>query len=106
MTRTPPLAGGFHHWVVYNIPRKHPFLAGHGHNPFSEGTNDFGQVGYDGPCPPPTGQPHHYTFTVYALLVSHIKGAHLTYSQLMKKIAPNVAGATSIIGKFRLPLAR
>jgi len=48
---------------------------------------------------------HHYTFTVYALLVSHIKGAHLTYSQLMKKIAPSVAGATSIIGKFRLPLA-
>ena len=34
----------------------------------------------------------------------HISGAHLTYGQLMKKIASDVVGATSIIGKFRLPL--
>jgi Raf kinase inhibitor-like YbhB/YbcL family protein len=99
-----PVAGGFHHWVVYNIPRSHPFLAGHGHNPFSEGTNDFGHVGYDGSCPPPTGQPHHYVFTVYALHVGHIGGVHLTYGQLIKKIARDVVGATSIIGKFSLPL--
>jgi len=99
-----PVAGGFHHWVVYNIPRSHPFLAGHGHNPFSEGTNDFGHVGYDGPCPPATGQPHHYVFTVYALKAGHVSGAHLTYGQLIAKIGPDVVGATSIIGKFRLPL--
>jgi Raf kinase inhibitor-like YbhB/YbcL family protein len=98
-----PVAGGFHHWIVYNIPRSHPHLAGHGHNPFSEGTNDFGHVGYDGPCPPPTGQPHHYVFTVYALNAGHIRGAHLTYGQLITKIARNVIGATSIIGKFSLP---
>lgn len=99
-----PLAGGFHHWVVYNIPANHPWLIGHGQNPFSEGTNDFGKIGYDGPCPPPTGQPHHYVFTVYALTVSHISGAHLTYSQLMTKIAADVQGATSIVGLFSLPL--
>jgi Raf kinase inhibitor-like YbhB/YbcL family protein len=101
-----PVAGGFHHWVVYNIPRSHPFLFGHGFNPFSEGTNDFGHVGYDGPCPPATGQPHHYTFTVYALTVRHIRGVRLTYPQLMTKIADYVQGATSIIGKFSLPLHR
>ena len=101
-----PVAGGFHHWVVYNIPRSHPFLAGHGHNPFSEGTNDFGHVGYDGPCPPATGEVHHYVFTVYALKAGHISGAHLTYGQLIAKIAPDVVGATSIIGKFRLPFRR
>ena len=48
-----PVAGGFHHWVVYNIPLGHPFLAGHGQNPFSEGSNSYGTVGYGGPCPPP-----------------------------------------------------
>jgi Raf kinase inhibitor-like YbhB/YbcL family protein len=101
-----PLATGFHHWVVYNIPAKHPWLFGHGWNPFSEGTNDFGTTSYGGPCPPPTGQPHHYVFTVYALMVSHISGAHLTYSQLMTKIAPDIQGATSIVGLFSLPLHR
>ena len=99
-----PVAGGFHHWVVYNIPRGHPFLAGHGQNPFSEGTNSFGTVGYGGPCPPPDRQIHHYVFTVYALSATHIKGVHITYERLLQEIAPDVTSATSIIGKFRLPL--
>jgi Raf kinase inhibitor-like YbhB/YbcL family protein len=101
-----PVAGGFHHWIVYNIPRRVTFLAGHGHNPFSEGTNDYPTVGYGGPCPPPDGQIHHYIFTVYALSAAHIKGVHLTYSQLIQAIAPYVLGATSMVGKFRLPLPR
>lgn len=62
-----PVAGGFHHWVVYNIPASVHELVGHGQNPFSEGTNSAGTIGYFGPCPPPTGQIHHYIFTVYAL---------------------------------------
>jgi Raf kinase inhibitor-like YbhB/YbcL family protein len=99
-----PVAGGFHHWVVYNIPRGHPFLAGHGQNPFSEGTNSYGTVGYGGPCPPPVGQIHHYVFTVYALSATHITGVHITYERLLREIAPDVLGATSTIGKFRLPL--
>jgi Raf kinase inhibitor-like YbhB/YbcL family protein len=99
-----PVAGGFHHWIVYNIPRSHPFLAGHGHNPFSEGKNSYGTIGYGGPCPPPDGQVHHYVFTVYALSVGHITGVHLTFYRLLRKIAPYVVGATSRIGKFRLPL--
>jgi Raf kinase inhibitor-like YbhB/YbcL family protein len=99
-----PVAGGWHHWVVYNIPANHPWLIGHGQNPFSEGTTSFGTTGYGGPCPPPTGEPHHYVFTVYALTVSHISGAHLTYSQLMTKIAADIQDATSIVGLFSLPL--
>jgi hypothetical protein len=43
-------------------------------------------------------------FTVYALTVSHISGAHLIYAQLMTKIAADVQGATSIVGLFSLPL--
>lgn len=101
-----PVAGGFHHWIVYNIPRGVKSLAGHGHNPFSEGTNDYPTVGYGGPCPPADGQIHHYIFTVYALSAAHIKGVHLTYPQLIKAIAPYVLGATSMVGKFRLPLTR
>ncbi len=97
-----PVAGGFHHWVVYNIPANVRTL--NGKSPFSQGTNSFGLIGYDGPCPPADGQPHHYVFTLYALSVSHIAGQNLTYEQLLSAIANDVVGATSIIGIFSLPL--
>jgi Raf kinase inhibitor-like YbhB/YbcL family protein len=100
-----PVADGFHHWIVYNIPRQVTTLRGHGSNPFSEGTNDYGTVGYGGPCPPPDGQIHHYVFTVYALSVAHIAGTHITFDKLIAEISPDVVGATATIGKFRLPLA-
>jgi Raf kinase inhibitor-like YbhB/YbcL family protein len=99
-----PVADGFHHWIVYNIPSNVRTLEGHGSNPYSEGTNDYGTVGYGGPCPPPDGQVHHYVFTVYALSVAHIAGTHITFDKLIAEIAPHVVGATSTIGKFRLPL--
>jgi Raf kinase inhibitor-like YbhB/YbcL family protein len=99
-----PVAGFFHHWIVYNIPGTVTTLRGHGSNPYSEGTNDYPTVGYGGPCPPADGQTHHYIFTVYALSASHISGVHLTYTGLMAKIANDVVGATSTIGRFRLPL--
>jgi Raf kinase inhibitor-like YbhB/YbcL family protein len=99
-----PVAGGFHHWVVYNIPASVRELAGHGQNPFTEGTNSLGQTGYLGPCPPPTGQVHHYVFSVYALSVAEVAGAQDTFEQLLQAIAPDVLGVTSIIGTFRRPL--
>ena len=36
-----------------------------GADPPQQGTNDFGKVGYGGPCPP--SGTHHYHFTLYAL---------------------------------------
>ena len=99
-----PVADGFHHWIVYNIPGNVTTLQGHGSNPYSEGTNDYGLIGYGGPCPPPDGQVHHYIFTVYALSVAHIAGTHITFSKLIAEISPDVVGATATIGKFRLPL--
>src|SRR5215469_13647004 len=48
-----PVAGGFHHWVVYNIPRGHPFLAGHGQNPFSEAPTATGRSATAVPARPP-----------------------------------------------------
>lgn len=93
-----PVAGGFHHWVVYNIPGDVTTL--NGSSPFSQGTNSFGTIGYGGPCPPPDGQLHHYVFTLYALTVPTISGSALTYEQLIQAIGGNVAGATVIIGTF------
>jgi Raf kinase inhibitor-like YbhB/YbcL family protein len=32
----------------------------------AQGKNDFGRIGWGGPCPPP-GKPHRYVFTLTAL---------------------------------------
>ncbi|HEU5228302.1 MAG TPA: YbhB/YbcL family Raf kinase inhibitor-like protein [Ktedonobacteraceae bacterium] len=94
-----PVAGGFHHWIVYNIPAQVRSI--NGHNNFTGGTNSFGQTVYDGPCPPPTGQIHHYIFTVYALSVPSIQGQGLTFEALLQAISKDVVGATSTIGTFK-----
>jgi|SRR5579859_1014858 len=94
-----PVAGGFHHWVVFNIPGNVDEL--HNNPPYDQGTNSYPTVGYGGPCPPPDGQIHHYIFTVYALSVTHIAGDKtLTYEQLLSEIANDVQGITSIVGTF------
>ena len=96
-----PLAGGFHHWIVYNIPARARELEGN--NAFTEGTNDYGFIGYGGPCPPATGETHHYLFLLYAINVASIGAQGLTFNQVMGVIQNDVVGATSIIGTFHLP---
>jgi Raf kinase inhibitor-like YbhB/YbcL family protein len=68
------VTASFVHWGIYNISgdaRRLPQNAGAA-NETQYGTqilNDFGLIGYDGPCPPPNYPPdvHHYVFTIYAL---------------------------------------
>lgn len=67
-----PDAGDFSHWVLYNLPasvKSLPEGVQKIESPASggiQGTNDFGGIGYGGPCPPPGG-PHTYRFILYAL---------------------------------------
>ncbi|MEO6198137.1 MAG: YbhB/YbcL family Raf kinase inhibitor-like protein [Dehalococcoidia bacterium] len=66
-----PDAGNFAHWVVFDIPVK---VTGFGVTPGSpelpsearQAKNDFGDVGYGGPCPP-DGEEHTYRIIVTAL---------------------------------------
>ena len=63
----PDAPGGvFDHWLVWDIPAGTTEIP-EGWSPpdgVVEGTNDFGNVGYDGPRPP---EEHTYRFTGYAL---------------------------------------
>jgi Raf kinase inhibitor-like YbhB/YbcL family protein len=65
-------SGTWTHWLLYNMPPATQALGegvpttaslGDGSR---QGTNDFGKIGYGGPCPPP-GSAHRYEFKLYAL---------------------------------------
>ena len=68
-------AGTFTHWLLWNVPadtveieegvsqtEEVASLGG-----AKQGENDFGDVGYRGPCPPEGDDPHEYRFTLYVL---------------------------------------
>jgi Raf kinase inhibitor-like YbhB/YbcL family protein len=66
-------SGSFIHWAIWNIPAASQIPAAAPKNgtieqPFSarQGLNDFGEIGYAGPCPP-SGKPHRYLFRAFGL---------------------------------------
>ena len=74
MLDTDAPGGDFWHWAVFDIPaRARSVRAGAG-DPAKgllpagaiQVRNDWGLLGYGGPCPPP-GPPHHYHLILYAL---------------------------------------
>jgi Raf kinase inhibitor-like YbhB/YbcL family protein len=98
-----PVAGSFRHWVVYNIPAARRQLTADTAGRLTQGTNGAGRTSYLGPCPPPTGQIHHYVFTLYALDIDRVAGRAITYDALMQAISGHVLGATALIGTFSRP---
>jgi Raf kinase inhibitor-like YbhB/YbcL family protein len=59
-----PMAGGFTHWVMWNIEPGDANIP-ENFKGATQGLNGTGKEGYKGMCPP-TGK-HHYHFMVYAL---------------------------------------
>ena len=65
--------GTFTHWLTYGLSPSTTEWGRAGWAAYPPGgaaprvgRNDFGRVGYSGPCPPP-GQTHHYVFRLLAL---------------------------------------
>ncbi|MBW4051681.1 MAG: YbhB/YbcL family Raf kinase inhibitor-like protein [Proteobacteria bacterium] len=71
--------GGWWHWALFDIPAGVSSLPAGAGDParhlLPAGSiqlrNDFGSLGYGGPCPPP-GPPHHYHLTLYALRLAKL----------------------------------
>ena len=96
--------GTFIHWVVYNIPGSYVNLAkgfpkSGAPDGIIQGRNDFGETGYNGPCPP-GGKVHHYVFTVYALDVK-ITDRNLSAGGLKKAMQGHIQGSASVTGLFK-----
>src|SRR3990167_3663950 len=59
-------SGDFYHWGVYNIPPSTTQLSHDIALPAHVAQNSWGNITYQGPCPP-KGLAHHYHFRLYAL---------------------------------------
>jgi Raf kinase inhibitor-like YbhB/YbcL family protein len=75
-----PEAGGFWHWVLFDIPAGTTGLPKGAGDPASKllpagavtGKNGFGERAYGGPCPPVGSGTHHYVIVVHALKVEKL----------------------------------
>jgi len=98
--------GTWVHWVLYNLPagtRALPEgLPALGQLPDGalQGRNDFGEIGYGGPCPPP-GSPHHYVFTLYALDAKLNLPEGATRAQVEAAMQGHVLASGRLVGLFQ-----
>lgn len=64
--------GVLRHWACFDVPAYHAALVEGAGRPepfedFRHGVNDFGELGYSGPRPPPGDGLHRYRFRLFAL---------------------------------------
>ncbi len=97
--------GTWVHWVLYNLPAENIGLVEN--LPTTEklaaggfqGTNDFGKIGYGGPCPP--SGTHHYYFKIYALESYLPLKAGVTKAELLKAMEGHIVLQGQLIGTYR-----
>ena len=86
------------HWVVWNIPpecdRLVPSLLVEG----TEGTTDFGEVGYGGPAPP--DKRHTYVFKLYALELELDLPNESTKADVEKAMDGIIIGQGTLTGTY------
>ena len=98
-------SGAWVHWVLYNLPAENIGIVEN--LPETEnlkaggfqGKNDFGKIGYGGPCPP-SGS-HRYFFKVYALDVELPLKAGATKAEVENAFAGHVVAQGQLMGRYR-----
>lgn len=100
----------FVHWVLFNLPPDRrelpPDLDVERHLSESElqpveGVNDFGDLGYGPPCPPPGDDPHGYSFRLYALDTTLDLAEGATKRQLTQAMDGHVLAEANIVGTYQ-----
>jgi len=102
-----PVAGGYTHWLVYNIPAivsqiaenapSQDRLPGGG----MQGKNDSGSYGYTGPCPP--SGTHRYYFRLYALDTELDPRAGASKAALEKAMQGHALAQAELLGRYKRP---
>jgi Raf kinase inhibitor-like YbhB/YbcL family protein len=91
--------GTFTHWLAWAIDPESGGL-GEGEIAPVEGRNDFGTVGYRGPCPPPGHGPHRYFFRLYALDADIELERGAGRRDLERALEGHVVGGAELIGRY------
>jgi Raf kinase inhibitor-like YbhB/YbcL family protein len=98
--------GTWVHWVLYNVPPDSTSLPEgvpgeeKAKSGMTQGKNDFGKIGYGGPCPPP-GKPHRYFFKIYALDTKIIMKAGATKRDLEKGMEKHILAQGQLMGTYK-----
>lgn len=93
-------SGTFRHWGVYDIPVTARSI-GAAQHVGAEVHNDFGKVGYGGPCPPKGHGPHHYHFKLFALDTDRLDlGPDAKVADVEKAAAQHALGEGEIVGTY------
>ncbi|HEX8755268.1 MAG TPA: YbhB/YbcL family Raf kinase inhibitor-like protein [Steroidobacteraceae bacterium] len=100
--------GGFWHWAVFDIPAGVRSLRAGAGDPAKgllprgalQTRNDYGSLGYGGPCPP-SGSLHHYHFVLYALKVAKLGlGAGAAPEQVSPRVSADALGEAQIVATY------
>ena len=97
--------GTWVHWVLYDLPadtRDLPEGVPRDRtlpNGAKQGKNDFGRIGYGGPCPPP-GRPHRYVFTLYAVNRTLDLAPGATKAQVVSALESHTVGQAQWMGQY------
>lgn len=93
------------HWVIYNLSRHITHLKENIPkieelpNGAVQGKNDFGKIGYGGPCPP--GGLHHYEFKIFALNIHLNLEAGLNSFEILSMIDGHILAEGKLVGKYK-----
>ena len=92
-------SGDFLHWTIWNIfPDIKEIKEGLAPSEAREGFNDFGEIGYGGPCP---GQgSHRYIFTIYALDIALEMPAGSKRSELEQELESHILKIVKLAGRY------
>ena len=100
-----PMAGGWVHWVMWDIPATQGRLAqgvpaGMALLPDSsrQGLNGWKEIGWGGPQPP--SGTHHYSFRLFALDARLGNLGDATRDNLVKKMKGHILAQAELIGTF------
>ena len=87
--------GTWLHWTVWNLPVAPGALPGAG----VEGVNDFGNVGWGGPCPP--SGTHRYVFRLFALDAPLALAEGASRAELEGAMKGHVLARAELMGTYR-----
>ena len=95
-----PRAEPFVHWVLHGLPAATSGLREGESGGGTEGRNDFGDVGWGGPMPPPGHGTHHYRFRLHALSEPSGLGPAATKAELMARIESITIARAEVVGTY------